>query len=568
MACCTNKIVPIETGKKDIELTRKEEISYQYALTEGMKKKITGNLREAIPYFSECIRINPRSDAALYELSSILTMAGNYREAVKHLNQASIIDPQNIWYQLQLANLYHALGRKDSTIIIYEEIHKNFPERVDLYFDLGVLHGEFGDEKRALKIFEELEDFYGTNENILLAKQQLWAKSGKFDEAISELMKLIEAYPNEVRFYGILAEVYSTANMIEKAKETYNKLFEIDPENGMGQLSIIEFYKRQGEAENLFEYINKLIDNESVGANQKIQVMIPFFTNEEFFRAQETQISISLEKLLHEYPKDLRIRTLKADFHVKVEEFQEAAVELRYVTAQEKTNYVIWEQLLFVENTLGVYEQLYKTSAEAIELFPGAPNVYLLHGVAAMELEKNKEAISSLQRGIGLVGENTPLEVQFYSMMGEAYRNVKNNELSDEMFQKALNLDSENLFVLNNYSYYLSLREENLDVAMEMSEKCIIKEPENSTYLDTYAWILFKMKNYDKAREYIEKAIKNNNDNSSEIIEHYGDILMVFEDEEGALLQWRKAQELGKTDQELKEKIDKAEKKLKIKNEN
>ena len=95
-----------------------------------------------------------------------------------------------------------------------------------------------------------------------------------------------------------------------------------------------------------------------------------------------------------------------------------------------------------------------------------------------------------------------------------------------------------------------------------MSEKCIKKEPENATYLDTYAWILYKMKNYNKAREYIERAVKNNKDNSSEIIEHYGDILMVFEDEEGALIQWKKAQKLGKTDLEIKEKIEKAEKKL------
>jgi tetratricopeptide (TPR) repeat protein len=564
VAACNPKSVPVTAEKEVVELTRKEEISYQYALTEGMKKKITGNLREAITYFSECIRINPQSDAALYELSSIFTMAGNYREATNLLFKAYKIDPRNIWYQLQLANLYHALGKKDSTIIMYEELHKNFPERNDLYFDLATLYGEYGQEKKALEILEELEMYYGVNEKILLAKQQTLANAGKIDLAVEEIKKLIHAYPEEIRFYGILAEVYSTGNMNEKARETYDRLFEIDPNNGMGLLSVIEFYKRLEESENLFNAVNKLIDNEGIDVNQKIQVMIPFFTSEEFFTQHPREIKNAITKLKSNYPKDLRIRTLKADYHVKVEEFIEASEELNYVTEREKTNYVIWEQLLYVENAIGAYDNLYQHAQEAKKLFPGAPNVYLLHGVAAMELGKNSEAIQSFQRGLGLANDNIQQETQFYSMLGEVYNNDGNHQMSDQMFEKALDIDGENLVVLNNYSYYLSLREENLENALEMSKKCIIKEPENATYLDTYAWILFKMKKYEEAKNYIEKAIRNNGSTDGDIVEHYGDILNATGEEEKALIQWKKAKELGQSSSELIEKIEKAEKKRQI----
>ncbi len=556
---CANKTIPGKTETEDRELTRKEEINYQYAFTEGIKKKITGNLREAIPYFTECIRIDPKSDAAHYELSSILTMGGNYVEAIKYMKRANEIDTQNVWYKMQMASLYHAMGMRDSTIMMYEEIHENYPDRTDLYFNLATLHGEYGDEKRALKIFDELEEQYGSNETILLAKQQIYAKSGELDKAINEVLKLINAYPNEVRFYGILAELYWSGKQDEKALETYKMLFTIDPDNGLGQLSMIEYYKNRGEQEEMFAMIGKLIDNETVGVNKKIQIMIQFFTNEENFKKNEVGIGKAIEALANRYPEDTRVKTLKADYHVKMGEFEQAAVELRFVTQRGKTNFIIWEQLLYVENSIGEYERLFDETGEAIELFPGAPTVYLMRGIAAMELGKNKEAIKAFKEGLELAEENQELKVQFYSMLGEAYKNDGNNEMSDASFQKALDLDNKNLFVLNNYSYYLSLRDEKLDNALAMSKKCIEKEPNNSTYLDTYAWILFKLKRFDKAKEYIEKAIENNGSNSSEIVEHYGDILIVFGEKEKAVMQWKKAAELGGESEELKIKIEKAE---------
>lgn len=561
---CSNRTITTQVEEKDKELTRKEVISYQYALTEGIKKKTTGRLREAIPYFSECIRINPQSDAAMYELSTILTMAGNYKEAIAYSKKANKIDPGNIWYKLQLAGLYHAIGRKDSTIIVYEEIHKNYPDRTDFYYTLANLYGEYGKTSKAIKIFDELEEQYGLNETILLAKHHLYSNTGKLDEAEKEMLKLIETYPDEVRFYGLLAELYSSGNKDEKAIETYEKLFELDPNNALGQLSIIEFYKRKNDSENLFAVLRKLIDNEGVTTNQKIQALIEFFTNETLFRNNAESIGEMVGIMKKKHPEDLRIRTLKADYHVKVGEFENAAFELRYITEREKKNYVIWEQLLYVENSIGEYERLYNEAEEAAELFPGAPTIYLLRGIAAMELKKNREAITAFQIGIGLVEENDAIEVQFYSMLGEVYRNEGNNSMSDEMFQRALNIDNENLFVLNNYSYYLSLREERLEEALGMSKKCVDAESENSTYLDTYAWILHKMNKHKDALDYIEKAIKNSGKSNSEIVDHYGDILMEVGASEKALIQWKRAKELGKTSQELLEKIEKLEKELQL----
>jgi tetratricopeptide (TPR) repeat protein len=240
---------------------------------------------------------------------------------------------------------------------------------------------------------------------------------------------------------------------------------------------------------------------------------------------------------------------------------EDAAEEFRYVVKNVKDNYMVWEQLMFVENALGEYERLYDASIEAIKIFPMAPNLYLFKGIACIEKGNENEAIETLKRGLKIAGKNKDLIIQLYSMLGEAYRNKGQNHLSDDAFNKVLEIDKNNLYVLNNYSYYLSLREEKLEEALEMSKVCIEKEPESSTYLDTYAWILYKMKKYKEAKKYLELALKNNGSKNSEIVEHYGDVLFIIGEKETALEYWKKARQLGKISGELNRKISDVEEK-------
>ncbi len=88
-----------------------------------------------------------------------------------------------------------------------------------------------------------------------------------------------------------------------------------------------------------------------------------------------------------------------------------------------------------------------------------------------------------------------------------------------------------------------------------MSKKTIEKEPNNSTYLDTYAWILFQNEEYENALGYIGKAYINGGKDSAEINDHYGDILFKNGREEEAIQYWEKSKSLGKKSDELEKKI-------------
>ncbi len=152
------------------------------------------------------------------------------------------------------------------------------------------------------------------------------------------------------------------------------------------------------------------------------------------------------------------------------------------------------------------------------------------------------------------------LLVDFYSRLGDTYHELKNHAESDKYYEKALALDPKNAFVLNNYSYYLSLRKENLEKAEKMSKLSNDLMPNQSSFLDTYAWVLYQMGRYEEAKVWIEKAIANSGSTNGVILEHYGDILFRLNKTQEAQEQWKKAKEAGGGSDFLDKKI--ADKKL------
>ena len=144
-----------------------------------------------------------------------------------------------------------------------------------------------------------------------------------------------------------------------------------------------------------------------------------------------------------------------------------------------------------------------------------------------------------------MVVDNKSLEAQFYTSLGDAYNELKNFLKSDESYEKALAANPKDANVLNNYSYYLSVRGEQLEKAEKMSRQSNELEPKQSSYEDTYGWIMFKLGKYEDAKIWIEKSLSNGSDKSATVLEHYGDILFKIGDITKALLFWQKAKDAG-----------------------
>jgi tetratricopeptide (TPR) repeat protein len=221
----------------------------------------------------------------------------------------------------------------------------------------------------------------------------------------------------------------------------------------------------------------------------------------------------------------------------------------------DKSKYEIYNQILIIDSQLNKADDMLKHSNTAIELFPNQPLPYLLNGMATVQNKDYTKAIEVYSKGVEYVVQNKTLKGQFYANLGDAYYQQKMFQQSDSCYDKALLLNPNDSYVLNNYSYYLSLRKEKLDQAEKMSKKSLDLEPNNSNFFDTYAWILYGQKKYDEAKLWMEKALEKDGYKNSVLIEHYGDILYRLNDKEKAFEFWEKAKKTGKTSDVLEKKI-------------
>jgi tetratricopeptide (TPR) repeat protein len=249
--------------------------------------------------------------------------------------------------------------------------------------------------------------------------------------------------------------------------------------------------------------------------------------------------------LLKVHPDEAKAYTINGDIYLNAGKNREARYYFTKAIELDQRRFPIWSQLMILEADLGIYDTLLIHCNQALELFPNQPGIYYFRGYGNTRTGDFREAIEDYQKGIDLTIDNDALKVQFYLGLGEVYHELNRSRESDEAFENVLKIDSNNTIALNNYSYYLSLRIDKLEQAKRMSARSIKLEPNQATYLDTYAWILYQMKDYAEARVWMEKALKHGGHESGVILEHMGDILFQLKEEQEAIKYWNKASEAG-----------------------
>lgn len=534
------------SAKNKTELSKSSSFEFNYAFMEAEKQKMTGNFEEAALLLEKCKKLDPGSAVVYYELSTLYIQKEQYEDAIESAKTAVKLNPGNIWYKAILAVLYKQTDKPLEAITIYKELVKEYSDRVDFLYDLANLYSLVKKYDDAIKAYDLIENNYGLNETISLEKEKIFVIKGDKEKAHQEIQKLIDSNPDEIRYIGMLAESYVNENEYEKAIELYQLMLKKDSTNGLVHLSLADFYRITKEYDKSFSELKIAFSSQDVDVDIKIKMLITFLSYSDESDELKSQSSELLNRLLQAHPDDPKAHTLHADFLIRDKKYSEAREELRFVVKSEKSKYMIWEQLLLLENDLADYNNMYIESNEAIQYFPTQPVIYYFKGLSSYQLNKTEEAISSIKSGIDYAINNPSLKADMYALLGNAYHKTGQMKESDEAMEQVLKIDKGNKVTLNNYSYFLSLRGDSLDKAERMSMVCIELEPLNYTYLDTYAWVLYKQNKFDKALIQIEKAYQNGGNQNAVIVEHYGDILFKLGQAEKANERWNEAIKLGK----------------------
>ncbi|MCB0482285.1 MAG: tetratricopeptide repeat protein [Flavobacteriales bacterium] len=543
----SNAVAGKEKKKKnEVVLSEDEVIKLKSSFFEGNREKMMGNADEALKHFKECIQIYPEHAPSLYEIGLIYNQISQNQTAQSVLEQVVTIDASNKWYQEALARVYEENREYVKAAGVYEKLIDLVPNEM-MYYDAKA--NSFllaNDLKSAMKVYDQMEEQFGVTENSSLQKQKIYMAVGKNDKAIEEAKKLIEAAPGTPRYYNNLAEVYHKLGQNENALKTYEKLLEIDPNNSYVQLSMATYYYQGGRIDEGKKVMRRAFANPSLDFESKARIL---FTNVAYSEVPQGQVNpfalelIDIMKTPH--GNEAQLYAIEGDLLSQSGKPLKARDAYNKSLSLDENQFLVWSQMLLINSEQLDWKTTFEESSKAIELFPTQGTLYYFKGVSALQLKKTEDAIDAFLVGKDLVVENKSLQGQFYSNLGDAYHQLEKFEESDKYFDLALTIDPNDMLVLNNYSYYLSLRGKNLEKAEKMSRRTVDQNPESSTYLDTYAWILYKMENYPEAKKWMQYALNNGGNQEGIIVEHFGDILFKLNDKEGALKYWQMASEIG-----------------------
>lgn len=524
--------------------------------SKGLEAKYNENYPLAIANFEQALKFYDEDDASMYELATLYQQAGRNSEALSMIQQAANLQPDNKWYQIRLAQLHLQNSDYHTFIKIYDKLIEEEPdnlEYIETYIDVLLRVGDF---EKVLEKLDVLEQQIGKNEYIYIQRIQIYDEQGKKDKAIVEMEKLVEFMPENTRYRALLAEAYRKTKRDKDAYQQYVKIKELDPEDKYVDVSLMDYYMSMGETEKAFNEFIEAIKNKNLDFETKSQIYDFWFKNKTDEEASK-EAGIAGNAFIEAHPDKWLGYYLIGTVYLNKKNYAKAAEYYRQAIEYDKSNFVVLYQLTLCSLDLRDYQAVIDYSERAMSYYPEQPLFYLFNGMGYFNMKDYETTVKVLEKGRKL-SANKDLTANFDSYIGDTYNLLKNKQKCYEAYDRVLRSDPNNIYVLNNYAYYLSLDNQELERALEMSAKTIKAEPKNATYLDTYAWVLYKLGRYQEAKKYMDKVFKYDKNPNGANYEHLGDILYQLGDKKNAVKNWKKAQKAGDEvseflDQKIKE---------------
>lgn len=519
------------------------------------KNKMLENYPEAVKLYEKTLQIDPNYDPAMFELGRLYVLEQKYEDALMWLEKAHELDGQNKWYSLLLIDLYRNNYQIKEAVEVYLSLLEQEPNNTDYLLSISGLYTILEDYDQALSALDKIEKIDGKTEKTSFQKRSLYLQQNEFEKAIEVMIGLSEANPNEEKYCSMIAEMYMQQKNLDEALVWYQKVLSINPNNPYIQITLADFYSKAGDKETAWQYLKEGYLNPNLDIDTKVQVLVNYF--EASTKHEETMLKSRAyelaEILVSTHPDNPKSHAIYGDLLYSDSLYQDASREFMTVIELDSTRYPVWQQLLYALSMLNENQKMADYSYRAMEQFPELEFPYYVNAIANFQLGNIDQVISSIERGLYFVS-NEALKEQFYMFLGDAYHEVGETAKAYENYDKCLSLNPENSFVLNNYAYYLSLENKDLEKAAEMARKAVDLDPnENNT--DTYGWVLYQLGRYEEALKYIEESVNMTENPSAVVYEHLGDVYLKLSDIKKARSYWKKAKKAGGDALVLDEKI-------------
>lgn len=524
---------------------------------EALLQRQKGNLDAAFDLLQRCQELSPEAAETYYFLGEFYADMEQNEQALNAFRRACDLEPKNMTFLERMAYASIQAGAYGEGAEMMEQMYEADKSRQDLLETLYMLYMRQEDYGKAIATLDKLEAVDGPTERTTLAKCRIYIEQDNADAAISEMRQLAEHYPNDPTYRTLYANTLLVADHFDESYNVLQQVLAEDAGNLRAQQVLRSYYIRQGDEAAADSVNHAILLNPKASIEDKVGQLRQIIIENEQQQGDSTVVLDLFNELLRQPNPSADIAEMKAAY-MQLKEMPRDSVRqafsyvLQLAPEQASARLRLVQQAWEDEDD----DAIISLCSEARQYNPEEMVFYYYQGMAYYRQEDKDNALEAFRNGINVINEQSIPEIvsDFYAVMGDLLYQKGRQTDAFAAYDSCLVWKEDNISCLNNYAYYLSLLGERLDEAEQMSYRTVKAEPENATYLDTYAWILFRQERYAEAKIYIEQALRDSLIDGV-VKEHAGDIFALNGDIDKAMELWQQAQTNAPDNKLLRRKI-------------
>ena len=503
-----------------------------------------GNNDAAFDLLRHCVAIDSTRSEAYYYLAQYYGALKQRDKMMTYLRKAADLEPDNDTYLETLANAYISQRQYKEGAEALQRLYDHNTDRDDVLGMLVQLYEQLENYDKAITSLTKLETIAGKSERLSFAKSNLYTQKGDKKAAIAEMKQLADQYPNDNNYRCLYANTLYINGQKKKAVAIYDKILREEPENRNAQLALLAYYNDQKDSAHVHEYTERILLNKHMTTEDRIELMRSVVADSERNGGDSARVLKLFHRMMEMPQADADIAIVCAAYmSMKNMPNDSIRLVLERALILAPDNAQVRLQLVSYAWQSDDKDRVIELCRDARQYNPEEMAFYYYQGIAFFQKGLLDDALDAFQNGVGVITQESNPEIvsDFYAAMGDIYHQKDMDKEAFAAYDSCLVWKDNNIGCLNNYAYHLSVKGIRLNDAEKMSEQTIKAEPNNPTYLDTYAWILFRQHRYQEAKTYIDRTLENDPDSAAVMLEHAGDIYYHAGDKEKALQLWQKA---------------------------
>lgn len=540
----------------------KETPLFDRLYLDAVCRQIAGD-STASALLERCHEMRPDAAEVYYSLAHSYLKQGNDSLARVNMRRAAELQPDNDNYLENVAETYIDQREYDRAIEAYEQLYTHHRDRSDVLELLVRLYNAKKDYHKMLSTIARMEQADGPSEEISLMRMGIYEQQGDKKNAYRILHALTNDHPNEPSYKVMLGNWLMQHDRKSEAYNWFKSALEDDKQNEFALNSLYDYYRSMGDDTKARQLRDNILFSPQTDIKTKLSMLQQAIReNEQEQGGDSTAVLALFDKIMLTTPRNAELSNLKA-MYMRVKKMPQDSINAAYAHTLSFEPDNLSARLTLTQNKWEEkkWNEVVDLCDKGIQYTPEELTYYYFMALAYIQQDEDQKAYEACKCGLNEIDLNKADEPErnmasdMYGIIGDMSYTNQNYDEAFSAYEKAITIYPDNIQVLNNYAYYLSQQNTQLDHAAEMSLRTLKEEPTNATYLDTYAWILFLQKRYDEAKAYVDLTLQNSKNPDKVLLEHAGDIYLMAGDKEKAVSYWKQAIEAGGNKASLERKI-------------